>query len=1202
MKIKTNINTRAAATAALLIIILSLSSPSPARAADAAPAEKSPCLTFSADASAAFKKADYETAISKFKDARKCWLESSSGAESDNSVTTLDNIAYTYSLIGDNKSAIELYKQVIPLWDKLYGEDSEASAISWNGLGAAYFALYQYEDARDAYEKTLKIAEKVYGKESREAALAHNKLGLSLRTLGDFDNALAQFTAALDISEKTFGKDDANTAIILSNLAQVYENLGQFDKSLDALNRALEINIAKHGENSPNAAVVFSSIATIYYETGKYDEALSEYQKALKILIASYGEESADVAIIYNDIGSIVQARGDYLSALGYFTKSLNIVIKLAGSESIPAAQRYNNIGYVYYTLGDYGEAVKNYTAALDIRKKLLGPEHPDIATGYNNIALVYKTRGDYGKALDLYNEALRITLGAYGETHSATAILYDNIGNVYDAEGDFQRGLGNHIKALAVFKAVYGEDNTETAIAYNNVAAAYDNLGEYSKAADNYLSSLEISRKLFGHDSKNVAMALDNLGIIFHKIGEDRKALEFHNEALGILLKVNGEMHNDTAVTYNNIAIARDFLGEKKEAIEDYLKAMKIWIQIFGEQHPAVAAARNNIGTLYQSVNDDEKAVEYFNAALSSECEPGKAPSPETCSPGETTINSFMFSAQSHIKLHKNAEAAKLFEDAASALDILRGQLQSDASKKLFGQRYYDMFPQGIGAIAALAKETGDDKQLARAYILAEKGMGRVFLEMLGRSSAKISGGLPPEILAEGRRLDAELQLATEDVAYETSKPKENQSQELRTAAYNRMFNAVKASNEYQDKLFAQFPAYADLMRPSPQPLDKILSAVIGEDEAALEYILGDSASWLLIIKRGGVKAVELPKRANIENQIKTMRTKLIASETGGFRLSHTASVLYNTLIAPAREELKGVKSLLVIPTGELYFLPFESLYDNDSGKYLIEDFNIRYAPSLNVLYLSQQTGDKTAPTGKWIGFGDPVYSTDDPRLTGKTGDSAKTPPVTRGLIDQFLSSEMRGKSTIPRIPATGEEVNAIASEVVSEKKSEQTLLGLDASEANVKKMAAQKYSIIHIASHGTLGAGDGFQPALILSTIGDMKGEDGFLQMSEVFDMKTPGALVVLSACETGRGNIEQGEGVAGMGRAFLYAGAKSLVVSLWSVADEQTKNLMVSFYDKLLSGSNPESSLRDAKLEMIKNGLPPFYWAPFVLIGRK
>ena len=354
--------------------------------------------------------------------------------------------------------------------------------------------------------------------------------------------------------------------------------------------------------------------------------------------------------------------------------------------------------------------------------------------------------------------------------------------------------------------------------------------------------------------------------------------------------------------------------------------------------------------------------------------------------------------------------QAAAGFENAARALEQLRSSLGSDESKIRMGQQFFEIFPDGVGVFAALGQSTGGKEWFERAYAFAEMGIGRVFLEMLGRSRAVVRGGLPDDVIVEGATLDARVQAALDAVDAQVRLPAEQQSQDRRRDAYTQLHESQAALDAYRVRLLDQYPAYAGLMNPRPAPLRDIREKVIGENEAALEFILGASASWLIVITRDNARVFELPPKEKIENMVTAFREKLTNPAENVDRVKKSAENLYDTLVAPAAEMIAGYDNLVIVPTGGLYFLPFEALAHD--GEFLIGNRGIRYAPSLNVLFLSANAGERKGQG--WIGFGDPVYAADDPRLKGTA--FTKQEDATRGLTRAYLDAEQRGGGAIPK------------------------------------------------------------------------------------------------------------------------------------------------------------------------------------------
>jgi CHAT domain-containing protein len=315
-----------------------------------------------------------------------------------------------------------------------------------------------------------------------------------------------------------------------------------------------------------------------------------------------------------------------------------------------------------------------------------------------------------------------------------------------------------------------------------------------------------------------------------------------------------------------------------------------------------------------------------------------------------------------------------------------------------------------------------------------------------------------------------------------------------------------------------------------------------------------------------------------------------------------------------PLAKRIQG-KDLVIVAGEALAGLPFELLYEkdgpDDEGHYLIEKHRIRYAPSLTALHLLKQWSDKreVQPDKPLWAVGDPIYQPNDPRIGGK----GELGPASRDALTEYVSRMNRGVhdgDAFLRLQASGPEVTKIRALFKADK--DAVLTDLLASEAAVKTASEKgilaKARYLHFATHGILGLDKGRQPALVLNLVGNDEKEqggginDGFLQLDEVTNLKLNADLVVLSACATGKGRLHNGEGVTGLARAFLYAGSRGVVCSLWAVDDAATADFMVDMYRHLKDGDAAADALRAAKLKMIQDGLAPYYWAPFILIGDK
>lgn len=345
----------------------------------------------------------------------------------------------------------------------------------------------------------------------------------------------------------------------------------------------------------------------------------------------------------------------------------------------------------------------------------------------------------------------------------------------------------------------------------------------------------------------------------------------------------------------------------------------------------------------------------------------------------------------------------------------------------------------------------------------------------------------------------------------------------------------------------------------------------------------------------------------------LSTAAPGLDATDTAAF--SKASHVLYKAALAPAASMI-GNRRLIIVADGALNFVPFEALVTTDRGgdysslDYLIKTNKVSYAPSASVIAAARD--QKRAVGRNILLVADPVFSANDPRL--QAGLTLNRAEVTRGLgLDSAVAdvngpatqtSQSSGPLRLPRLAGTRIEAEQIGRLAKASGEQGDLWLDLGANEDDLKHRDIQSYRVLHIATHGVLDAMRPQFSGLVLSLVGNKSGDDGFLRTGEVFNLRLGAPLVMLSACESGLGKVKRGEGVTGLSRAFMYAGATTVGVTLWSVADKPTAELMTDFYQRLL-GPNPSPSdaIREAQLAMIsgKKYSAPFYWAPFVLVGE-
>ncbi|HEX8161268.1 MAG TPA: CHAT domain-containing protein [Pyrinomonadaceae bacterium] len=537
-----------------------------------------------------------------------------------------------------------------------------------------------------------------------------------------------------------------------------------------------------------------------------------------------------------------------------------------------------------------------------------------------------------------------------------------------------------------------------------------------------------------------------------------------------------------------------------------------------------------------------------------------------------------------------------------------------------------------------------------AEAFRASEQGRARSLLDLIGESRAEITAGVPADLLA--RRADnVARQQEIADLLRGVRSPGAATPQDAVAKLEAELERLGADYNGLENDIRVASPRYSALVRTQPLTLDEVQQQVLDDGTALLEYFVGRERSHLFVVTKSGLTLQRLPARSVLDAQVVELRNQLVPagarraifgvdsdaqrglaeelkSATAGRGLvlggpavapqvvkayADAANALYISAVAPAAPAF-GTKRLVVAADGALSFVPFEALVTAPGGadyaslNYLVKTNEIVYAPSASVVAAVRQAraaASSSAARGGVLVVADPVFDAGDARAAGRNvkprDDSAR-----RAVLQSALGDLARLKTSnlrLVRLAGTRSEAEQIATLARGGGGAADVWLDLDASEANVRTRALDGYRVLHFATHGLLDTERPQFTGLALSVAGD-GADDGFLRVDEVFNLRLGSPLVVLSACETGLGKERRGEGVIGLTRAFMYAGAPTVGVSLWSVADRSTAELMPDFYKRYLAaqGRAPAAALRASQQQMIagKKYSAPFYWAPFVLVG--
>jgi len=1044
-------------------------------------------------------------------------------------------------------------------------------------------SIEKYHEALESYRRV--------SNRSREA-VALNNIGLVYRSLGEMQKALEKYSEALPIFRAV--GDRGGEAGALNNIGMVYRSLGEMQKALEKFNEALPIFRAVGDRGGE--AVALNNIGLIYQSLGEMQKALEKFNESLLIRRA-VGDRGGE-AVTLNNIGLIYRSLGEMQKALEKLNEALPI--RRAVGDRGGEAVTLNNIGEIYRSLGEMQKALEKYNEALPIRRA--AGDRGGEAITLNNIGLVYRSLGEIQKALEKYNEALPI-FRAVGN-RVGEAVTLSNIGSVYHSLGEMQKALEKYNEILPIFRAL-GDRNRE-AVTLGNIGSVYRSLGDMQKALEKHNEALPIFRAV--GDRGGEAVTLNNIGMAYQSLGEMQKALEKHNEAMPIFLEVDDR--GGKAVTLNNIGLVYHSLGEIQKALEKLNEALSMRRALGDRGGEAVTL--NHVGLVYQSLGETEKSLEKHNEALSIFQEVGDRD-------GEGSA--LLGIARAEQKRGNLTQARQTIEKAVSMVESTRTDVTSQELRASYFASRQDFFESYIAILMEQHRQNPAAEVESVALAVSERARARSLLELLTEARANFRQGVDSSLLERERSLQQRLNAKA--AAQIRLLNREHTPAQAETAA--KEIAAITAEyEELRARIRAISPRYAALTQPQPLDLAEIQQQVLDPDTLLLEYSLGDNASFLFVVSHTSITSYQLPKRAEIEAATRRAYELLTAPQPrpgeieakrqarikeAGESYWPQAAVLSQMLLGPAASRL-GSKRLLIVADGALQYLPFGALPTPDfraaaspgSGSAstpLIAEHEIVHLPSASALAVLRRELAGRRPASRAVAvLADPVFSADDARVKpgAKTQVGGEPPSdMTRAVND--VRGELR------RLLLTRDEAEAILS--VTPRTAGLGALDFRANRATATGDELSHYRIVHFATHGLLNSKHPELSGLVLSLV-DERGQpqDGFFRLHDIFNLRLPAELVVLSACQTGLGKEIKGEGIVGLTRGFMYAGAARVVASLWQVNDAATAELMKRFYHRMLKdGMRPAAALRAAQIEMWKKPQwqSPFYWGAFVLQGE-
>ncbi len=1135
----------------------------------------------------------------------------------------LHGLANVYDSLGQLSDAESAYLHSLEIRKRISGEDTLSYASGLHGLANVYFSLGRLSYAESTYLHSLEIQKRIAGEDTMSYVSGLHGLANVYDSLGRLSDAESTYLRSLEIKKRIAGEDTMSYASGLYGLANVYDSLGRLSDAESTYLRSLEIEKRIAGEDTMSYASGLHGLANVYFRLGRLSDAESTYLRSLEIQKRIAGEDTMSyvsglhgLANVYDSLGRLSDAESTYL-------RSLEIKKRIAGEDTMSYASGLHGLANVYDSLGRLSDAESTYLRSLEIQKRIAGEDTMSYASGLHGLANVYNRLGRLSDAESTYLRSLEIQKRIAGEDTMSYASGLHGLANVYDRQGRLSDAESTYLRSLEIEKRIAGEDTMSYASGLHGLANVYDSLGRLSDAESTYLRSLEIQKRIAGEDTMSYASGLHGLANVYDSLGRLSDAESTYLRSLEIEKRIAGEDTMSYSSGLHGLANVYNRLGRLSDAESTYLRSLEIEKRIAGEDTMSYASGLHCLANVYDNLGRLSDAESTYLRSL--EIQKRIA--------GEDTMSYAISSSMLAMLYLKMGETDSAYLYANKAADICRSILSglnlTSSRESIYSvnskfSTYYQLL---ISLIDKEDKKESHAIELVASRKTSEMHVSRFRDEIQDRYATK----------EEKHKLET-LEKELLEVQAKKNRTDGVQNQELISKEEEKRREYFLIESDIMDRA-RKDAGFEGKLAPQGFYL---------EDEIVLDYCWYiDYASddrtpkYCVIVYKPGYEKdgdiIFLGDAEDIDSAIKDLRDKLLSeneeqekkdrSDAEASRkkneLYDPEDRLYKLIYEPLLEkvqELKDASRITICADGELTKLPFELI---------IPDKQIRYLTS--------------GTDGEWIGLSQ----------TKNSDDIVSGNPVCGEAQGSYKDNNNNSRAGFPMsdLKYSGPECERIEKMLNARSKGEDKyLVQAEFRKENVMKISRPR--IWHISTHGFFYENEErgnwletqnlhpFEQQLIClqdpyrrcglalfranrAMEGPEEAEKVLLTGRDILELDLTGTdLIVLSACQTALGDVHNGDGIWGLQRAFMLAGVKTLIMSLWSVDDLATSIIFCKFYEHLLEGRRIDESLQEAKRyvrestreEFKKDGWAvdankdigkqyeaPFYWAGFICLGE-
>lgn len=1153
------------------------------------------------------------------------WVNEKITAASQLSTEQEDGLQITQELIqaaqeavatGDMAAALEAQENALALAQEVFGEEHWITATTYRDLGYLYRQLGQADEAEQFYSMALDIAQRVLTETHPQTIEIQGLIAELYSATNANDEAAMIYDLMAAAYEESLGPANAFTLARRLSLVSVLDTQGRHVEAgqiLDGLCQAFQETYGRYHDQSIDC--IRQQASVLSYQ-GKLPEAVAAYEEIISLMSDSFPNVNTAVLDVLMQLGEVYREQGRYDEARQLLAGVIVTASQMNELESVNAAKSYiarvlNNegeydraeqltnevlshgklhwqnmpvkfyntmleLGGIYQHQGKLVEAENAYQETYAGFENILGPDYQSTIVALSNLAQVYEQEGLYDLAEPALKDALARFERVLGADHVNSSRSRNNLALLHESQGNFREAEPLYLKTLSIMSRVQGDDHTDTIGVRNNLAFLYMLMQQYDKAAELFEQVFQQWSLLFGEDHQNTLKAMNNLGRIYHKQGNLAAAEASFLRARELRASQLGLEHMDTLrsmIDLGGLYLAQKRLEEANTLLEETLKLLE---KVLGEQHPYTFEALDYLASVKEQMGQLNSAVSLRETAFNRRSE---------------FLDRMLWvtgenAREGYIRLHR-PETDRYLSLVAELDTDDRGKKEINASL------------QRKGLLLKITSEIQQIAQLSRDPELVDLA-GNLEEARKELASLTLSGPTPE---TQGRHAD---------VLYEL----EQKVNELQG-------DLGRASARYRSSI-AHIDA--DALESALEDNSVLIDFLIFRDEDKRKLMAG------VVNKQGNNIQYDLivyDDMAEIEDTIVEYRTYIQDDSADEDEILEIGQLAYERIWGPLEEFVGDAEHVYLIPDGMLNILPFNALVNEDE-EYLIQNVDLHILTSGRDLL---PNGFKFAE-GNYVILAGPDYDFDEVVSTAELEEAKGRRSAAIQLGIRGGASGLRGLNFDP-LPGAEQEGRLIADQVKASQKDNKVYFKGEAQERVIATLD-QPPEILHVATHGFfLKADDTLRKRLLklqrgadlqvpppgdnpllraglafagINTNAQFLGDidtvnDGVLTALEVLGLNLTGTkLVVLSACETGLGEIHEGEGVYGLRRSFQEAGVAEVISSLWEVSDAGTQALMTSFYGRLLAGEPAREALRTTQLELLESAEwgYPYIWSAFMIVG--